>query len=205
MSVRIVYLAALAIFLAGCKVVITAPEGSSVTSESGTYSCPGNGCVIETNDLFFNETFVANPPEGQVFSHWKKVEDGFCGEKTVPCELKTEHMDKHPALAEILADPDREFYLEPVFVAGGEAICEYEQSAGPFKYDVCHTGQDEDSCAGNYAGTFSQGSCSEGRDPGPAGICMTDDGDIYYYDHSSSEANYSMGCGFLQGEWRDLR
>ena len=52
MSVRIVSLAVLAFFLAGCKVVITAPEGSSVTSESGTYSCPGDGCVIEVNDLF---------------------------------------------------------------------------------------------------------------------------------------------------------
>ena len=45
---------------AGCKLVIVVPEGGSVTTESGGYSCAeATECELEIVDAFFDETFLA--------------------------------------------------------------------------------------------------------------------------------------------------
>ncbi len=108
--------------LAGCKVKITVPEGGRVVSQSGAYTCSaGKVCVIEVNDIFFDETFVAKPASGYRFVKWRKRKSGFCGFKYKPCRLPTMGFGGNEALMAIL-ESDRVFYLEPVFakiISGG--------------------------------------------------------------------------------------
>jgi len=101
--------------LAGCKVKITVPEGGRVVSQSGAYTCSaGKVCVIEVNDIFFEETFVAKPASGYRFVKWRKRKRGFCGLKSKPCRLPTTGFGGSEALMAIL-ESDQVFYLEPVF------------------------------------------------------------------------------------------
>ena len=101
--------------LAGCKVQITVPEGGMVVSQSGAYSCAaGKVCVIQVNDIFFDETFVAKLASGYRFVEWKKRKKGFCGLKSKPCRLFTTTFGGKEALMAIL-ESDQVFYLEPVF------------------------------------------------------------------------------------------
>ena len=212
MSVRSICIALLALVLAGCKIEIKVPEGGRVVSQSGEIEAceAGMTCTVSVVDIFFDETFVAEPADGMKFAGWEKLERGLCGDTMEPCHLFTSGFEGNPALMSFLETDEEVFFLNPTFEAddggsAGEPICEYTQNAGPFSYEVCHTGQDESSCAGTYAGTLSSGSCTEGRDPGPAGMCATPDGDIYYYDHDASQSNYEFGCNFLEGTWTDFR
>ena len=46
----------------GCKIVIDVPEGGTVTSESGDFSCAaGTRCVVDVSDTSFDQTYVAEP------------------------------------------------------------------------------------------------------------------------------------------------
>lgn len=105
-----------AVFLGACKVQITAPSTGSVVSGSTAYDCSaGNTCEIDVVDLFFSETFRAEPKAGFVFQQWKRDARHFCGGNTEPCELYTDGLDAFPVLMSLL-ESDEVFYLEPVFV-----------------------------------------------------------------------------------------
>lgn len=101
-----------------CKVRIVVPEGGDVSSQSGAFNCKaGETCTIDVVDIFFEETFVATPAQGYRFHAWKKwpgKKNGFCGGRTIPCELSTAGFDASPALMSILEGDDI-FYLQPIF------------------------------------------------------------------------------------------
>ena len=218
---KILAASAAALVLAGCKVEITVPEGGRVMTLSGNEVFNSSGemlsvcetgmtCSVDVVDIFFDETFTTEADEGMTFGGWEKLNRGLCGGSMDDCRLFTEGFEGNEVMMGFLENDEEIFFMNPTFVvgngsAGSDPICEYEQNAGPFSYDVCHTEQTESSCQGTYAGTFSTGSCTEGRDPGPAGYCTVPDGDIYYYDHGQSSNNYELGCGFINGEWTDLR
>ncbi|MBT4521086.1 MAG: hypothetical protein HOC23_13875 [Halieaceae bacterium] len=116
--VKTAALLAAALFLSGCKLQITVPEGGKVVSTSGTYNCAaGTVCTIDVLDLMFDETFEALSDEGYTFTGWLKVNQGFCGGKASACRLHTTAFGDYPALMTALTDENTVTYLQPVFEA----------------------------------------------------------------------------------------
>ncbi len=107
--------------LGGCKVVIDVPEGGSVTTESGDFSCnEASSCDVNIVDFSFDQTFTAVPADGYEFKGWKKKGRAFCAGSNSPCVLFTIGLDGNEELKDLmlqfLESDDEEFYLEPVFV-----------------------------------------------------------------------------------------
>ncbi|MEM9256336.1 MAG: hypothetical protein AAGA91_12885 [Pseudomonadota bacterium] len=103
-----------------CKVEIEVPSSGEVTTSSGAYSCAaGQTCSIDVNDIYFDETFVAEPADGFVFTHWKQVNRSLCAGGTASCRLETSGFEGNEALTAILEDPDEVYYLEPNFQSTG--------------------------------------------------------------------------------------
>lgn len=108
--------AAAVLALAGCKIEIRVPQGGRVVSSDGAYICEaGQTCVIDVVDLFFDETFVAEPAEGYYFSRWRERDGYLCNGETGPCRLATAEFEGNPALQAFL-ESDETFTLEPRFV-----------------------------------------------------------------------------------------
>ena len=101
--------------LTGCKIQIEVPSGGSVTTESGNHGCDsGDVCVIDIVDLFFNESFIAQPDPGYTFLQWKKRPGGLCGGKTGQCPINSGLAELHELFMAIL-ESDHTFFLEPDF------------------------------------------------------------------------------------------
>lgn len=99
----------------GCRVELSVPVGGTVETVSGNYTCSaGNTCVVDVNDLFFDETFVAKADEGYAFSHWIKRPRGLCSGSKSPCHLYTSLLEGNEILESLLAS-NRVFFLEPIF------------------------------------------------------------------------------------------
>lgn len=115
---RLVAAVLFSLALGACKVQIDVPVvGGSISTLSGSYSCAsGQVCTIDINDLFFDETFVAQPAAGFEFVGWNMKERGLCGGLVAnTCRLFSSIAEGSPALMAILEDPNEVFYLEPVF------------------------------------------------------------------------------------------
>lgn len=108
----------------GCKLTIIVPEGGSVGSESGTYTCAeGSECTIDIVDALFDESFVAVPADGYEFKAWKKQAGFFCGNSATPCTLSTAGFDQDESLMALLAG-ESVFYIEPEFVVSEDEASE---------------------------------------------------------------------------------
>ena len=119
---RLIVISMAVLMLAACKVKVVITEGGTVTSESGTYSCePGKPCNINVVDIFFDETFSANPAKGYEFHAWKTQERGLCGGKSKPCKLSTTGFANFPNLMAAL-ESNEVFYLTPVFVKSSDTL-----------------------------------------------------------------------------------
>ena len=69
---RAFVLSVLLLCFTGCKIIVSVPEGGAVVSQSGSYDCgEGESCIVEVNDVFFDETFTAQPRDGFKFTGWK--------------------------------------------------------------------------------------------------------------------------------------
>lgn len=114
----IVFLISL-LMLASCKVRIIVPEGGTVTTQSGAYSCAsGKTCNIDVVDFYFNQVFVAKPANGYTFKFWKKGNRRFCGQDTKPCRVTTVGTNDNKDLAKVMMsffESNELFYLQPVF------------------------------------------------------------------------------------------
>ncbi len=105
-----------ALMIVSCRLKIVVPEGGSVVSQSGTYSCAaGERCIVQINDIFFNETFVAKPAQGYELTAWAKRERALCAGTSQPCKLATEAFEGSEPLMDLL-ESDEVFLLQPVFV-----------------------------------------------------------------------------------------
>jgi hypothetical protein len=110
------------LMIASCKVKVVVPEGGTVTSASGTYICePEKPCKINVVDIFFDETFTANPANGYEFHAWKAQDRGLCGGKATPCKLSTTGFANFPKLMTAL-ESEEVFFLSPVFVKRSDAL-----------------------------------------------------------------------------------
>jgi len=106
------------LLLGGCRIEVVVPEGGTVTTESGRYTClAGANCTIEVNDLFFNETFIVEPESGFTFGGWQTRPRFLCGGSLSPCSLATAAMEGNSLLENILSS-DEVFYLAPIFHPG---------------------------------------------------------------------------------------
>ncbi len=148
-------------FLGGCKIAITVPEGGSITTDSGSYSCSeSSSCVVDVSDTNFDETFNAIPAEGYEFTGWKKQHRGFCGGSQKPCALPTSGFVGNTALLNFLSS-DEEFFLEPVFVPydsdGVEALLQTNANIALAAYsDSVDTAKDLQSALSAFAANPSQ-------------------------------------------------
>ena len=116
---RLIGLLTAILALSACKIVISVPDGGRIDSESGAHNCAsGKICEIDVLDVFFEETFVATPREGQQFLGWKKQDKGLCGGKTTACELASAPLKGNDFL-ETLLESEELFYLDPVFAPEG--------------------------------------------------------------------------------------
>jgi hypothetical protein len=105
--------------LTGCKLKVIVPAGGQVITESNNFSCGSEqtcDVVITTPD--FDETFLADPDPGFVFTGWKKRPKGLCGGTSGPCRLFTTIFAGNPVLMSLL-DGTTEYYVEAQFAAGG--------------------------------------------------------------------------------------
>ena len=101
--------------LPGCKIEITVPEGGTVDTASGAFTCvAGDTCVIDVGDTSFEETFTAKPDESYFFSQWRRKPRAFCGGNSAPCRLSTSGYEGYDALLSLL-ESDERFFLEPIF------------------------------------------------------------------------------------------
>lgn len=105
--------------IAGCKIRIIVPEGGSVTTESGAYTCGwGEKCDIDVVDFYFDETFIAKPTGQYKFLHWSKGPNRICGAEKQECRIHSTGYDEDLDLAEAtlaLLESEERFYLVPVF------------------------------------------------------------------------------------------
>ena len=113
---RACLLLAIVVFaLPGCKLKIKVPPGGQVVSSDGAYTCEsGQTCLIDVVDLFFDETFIAEPADHYSFTGWWKRDGYFCGGEKTPCRLHTADFEGNPALMSIL-ESEETFILAPRF------------------------------------------------------------------------------------------
>ena len=106
------------VVLTGCKIKVVVPLGGQVFTEGGDFSCgPEQTCDVIITTPDFDETFVAEPDSGYVFTGWKKRPKGLCGGTSVPCRIFTTVFAGNPFLLALL-DGTTEYYVEAQFAAG---------------------------------------------------------------------------------------
>lgn len=101
--------------LSGCKLEIRVPDGGRVVSTDGAYICEaGQSCVIDVVDIFFDETFVAEPAPGYSFSGWRDKDRHLCGGETTPCRVATTDSEGN-SVPESVLESDETAFLQPRF------------------------------------------------------------------------------------------
>ena len=108
------------VMLTACKVEIEVPTSGSVTTNSNNINCAaGQTCSVDVVDIFFNETFVAQPATDFVFTGWKRKARGFCSGGLTPCTIESSYAAGNAALTDLLNNPNDIWYLEPSFQSTG--------------------------------------------------------------------------------------
>ena len=144
--------------LTACKVQIETPVEGDVTTTSTAIECAaGQVCSVDVSDIFFEETFVADPAPGWHFAGWKKRPSGLCGGSATPCAINTSGFEGNLGLEAVLADPLVITYLEPEFVVertteGITLASEQNQTAFGLDFDFDFYRNNTYSCglSGNY-------------------------------------------------------
>lgn len=111
MSLRIV-IVLISLCLSACKIQITVPENGQVTTQSGAFTCAAeSSCTVDVADVFFDETFVAEPASGYDFVQWGAQ---LCKGSAMPCRLFTAFAAGNADIMAVLQS-DFELALSPVF------------------------------------------------------------------------------------------
>ncbi|GAB5452528.1 MAG: hypothetical protein Hals2KO_28560 [Halioglobus sp.] len=106
--------------LAACKVEIEVPTSGSVATNSNNINCAaGQTCSVDVSDIFFNETFVAQPAADFVFTGWKMKPRGFCGGSMAPCNVDSSYAAGNAPLTALLNNPNEIIFLAPGFQSTG--------------------------------------------------------------------------------------
>lgn len=106
--------------LAACKVEIEVPTSGSVTTNSNNINCAaGQTCSVDVVDIFFDETFVAQPATDFVFTGWKRKARSLCSGALTPCFIDSSYAAGNAPLTALLNNPNEIFYLKPSFQSTG--------------------------------------------------------------------------------------
>lgn len=115
--------ACIAIAVTGCKLSVVVPQGGSVKSSSGTYSCDGGTegglCTFDLTgaSLPFSESFTAIAKPGFQFVKWQQSSGGFlCSNSTSP--ICTVSLPNDASGSAVLASVATS-YLMPIFKDAG--------------------------------------------------------------------------------------
>lgn len=104
--------------LAACKIDVNVPVGGSVSTNSGSLTCTANStCTLDVADIYFDETFVANPATGYDFISWKSGPGRLCAGSSQPCNFSTAGLEGNDDAIALLDDPSLMVYVEPAFVS----------------------------------------------------------------------------------------
>lgn len=136
MHLKTIFLAVLCLAIAGCKVEMVTTRGGTIRSESYEYQCTigSSTCGFSISDIYFDETFVADPDKNYVFVGWKKRNRGFCGGSLTPCRLVTSSFEGNDVLTSLLENQDEAFYLEAVFMHEDDVNAEKIAISGTWDY-----------------------------------------------------------------------
>jgi antitoxin component YwqK of YwqJK toxin-antitoxin module len=116
--IQIIFILALIVALASCKLRVKVPEGGRVVSASGAYECiPEKPCKIDVVDIFFSENFIAQAAQGYYFRRWKGGDHTLCGDTYGSCRLSTAAFEGNAVLESFLMS-DEVFFLRPLFARG---------------------------------------------------------------------------------------
>lgn len=118
MTTRRVLLYTSIALISACRIDVDVPAGGSVTTDSGSLNCMANStCTLDVTDIYFDETFVANPADGFDFIGWKSGPARLCAGNTEPCHFSTTGLEGNEDAIALLDDPDLLVYLEPAFAS----------------------------------------------------------------------------------------
>jgi len=92
--------------------IVTPVEGGVATVSAGIDCGAGQVCDVNISDVFFDETFVAEPAHGWQFAGWKTIQGGLCVAETENCRVDASELED----PSILDDPGVIQHLEPEFV-----------------------------------------------------------------------------------------
>jgi hypothetical protein len=114
-TLKILMLASVIFFVAGCKLAVIVVEGGEVQSPGLGNCLEGDICIFQVTGTDFNETFTAVPNSGWVFVRWNSGYGFFCQDSTNPtCVISAEAAEGNEAIEALIAS-SQTFYLMPVF------------------------------------------------------------------------------------------
>lgn len=128
--VKSIAILGMSVLLMGSKIIITVPEGGTVVSSSGLFTCSaGEVCTIDVDSRYFAETFTAVPDTGYAFSSWGASNNALCrGSQNPDCtEASTA-----PGSGSVVS-----YTLTPSFYAWRPRHA--ESTPSPFKVSSTHT------------------------------------------------------------------
>ena len=112
---RSLLLAAIVLFITGCKLAIIVAQGGEVQSLGSGNCQPGTVCIIDITADDFSDTFTAVADPGWVFVRWNSGGDFICADSTDPsCVLSNIGFGANPLAAAII-DSEQTYYIMPVF------------------------------------------------------------------------------------------
>ncbi len=193
--------------LSACKIEITAPVEGGVSTLSGAIDCKaGQICEVDVSDIYFDETFVADPAQGWRFSGWNSRWLGLCGGSTENCNPYTSFFEGNYVLLDILDDPDYITYLEPRFVvdrttsgiklAGKESMTRFGLD---LDFDFYRNTTYECGLSGNYTFMVMNPANGSADDEAPLWVYLHGGGVGHYDD----EGNYYAVLGQTEDTWNN--
>ncbi|HBZ49104.1 MAG TPA: hypothetical protein DEO43_02160 [Halieaceae bacterium] len=189
------------------KIEIQTPVEGAVTTTSTAIECAANqNCTVDVTDIFFDETFVADPAPGWLFAGWKQRDAGLCGGNSTPCTIDTTGWAGNPTLEGWLADPTFITYLEPEFVverttkeiamAGEQTIT---QSGFTIEFDFYRNSAYECGLSGNYTFMVLNPANGSADDEAPLWVYLHGGGVGHYDD----QGNYYAVLGQTEDTWNN--
>ncbi|MBT6265149.1 MAG: S8 family serine peptidase [Halieaceae bacterium] len=110
------FLSAVIVITAGCRLEVIVPEGGRVTSASGSFDCDmATTCQSDITDYNFEEAFTAIPNTGFRFAGWSKTESNVCEGIEGTCELSLRTLPT--SLRNRIFNSDSVARLAPIFEA----------------------------------------------------------------------------------------
>lgn len=193
--------------LSACRIEVETPVEGSVTTTSEAIDCAaGQVCTVEVDDLYFDETFVAEPAQGWVFAGWKQKPLALCMGSTAPCRFTTTTWEGTDSQLALLADPTQVAYLEPVFavdrttdginLAGEQSVTRFGLS---LDFNFYRNTAYECGISGNY--TFMVLNPANGGDDDEAPLWVyLHGGGVGHFD---DEGNYYAVLGQTENTWNN--